>query len=102
MIVFGAIITIIGLFLTVKIRQQEYNATYDCLTKLKNRHSLLDYVKEKSPTDFSVFFIDLNKFKLVNDTYGHEVGDEILISVAERLGLVFGTETLYRYGGMNL
>ena len=92
-------ITIIGLFLTTKIKQQEYHANFDSLTKLKNRHSLFSYIEDKSPVNFSIYFIDLNKFKIINDTYGHEIGDEILIGVSKKLLKVFGEDNLYRYGG---
>lgn len=96
---FATIITMIGLFMTRKLKLQEFQAYNDSLTKLKNRHSLLDFIKDKSPLDYTMYFIDLNKFKIINDTYGHETGDEILECVADRLRSVFGCETLYRYGG---
>lgn len=92
-------ITIGGLFLTTKIKQQEYHANFDFLTKLKNRHSLFSDIKNKSSVNFSIYFIDLNKFKIINDTYGHEIGDEILIGISQQLVKVFGSERLYRYGG---
>jgi diguanylate cyclase (GGDEF)-like protein len=99
MIILAAGITIVGLFLTSKIRQQEYHANFDALTKLKNRHNLIGYIEDKTSINFSIYFIDLNKFKTINDTYGHEIGDEILIEVSNRLLKVFGREALYRYGG---
>ena len=99
MIFLAVVITIGGLFLTNKIKQQEYHANFDSLTKLKNRHSLFTYIKDKPSNNYSTYFIDLNKFKVINDTYGHETGDEILIGVSERLRKVFGRETLFRYGG---
>lgn len=99
MIAYGITITVIGLFMTRKIKLQEFHAYNDFLTKLKNRHSLFKFIKDKSPTDYTIYFIDLNKFKMINDTYGHETGDEILECVAKRLKSVFGSETLYRYGG---
>lgn len=68
----------------------EYQATHDQLTGLLNRRGL-----EKSfaapvagpftPPPRSIFFFDLDKFKLVNDTYGHGIGDELLIEVARRI-----------------
>lgn len=99
MISIAASVTLIGLLLTSKIRYQEYHANYDFLTKLKNRHSLYSDIMHKPTHDCSVFFIDLNKFKAINDTYGHSIGDEILIEISKRLQQIFGCELLYRYGG---
>lgn len=99
MIILAALITISGLFLTNRIKQQEYHAYYDFLTKLKNRHSFYHDIDGKNPSQYSIFFIDLNKFKVINDTYGHQIGDEILIGVAGKLRETFDTELLYRFGG---
>ena len=99
MIVLAALITISGLFLTNRIKQQEYHAYYDFLTKLKNRHSFYHDIEGKNPSQYSIFFIDLNKFKVINDTYGHQIGDEILIGVAGKLRETFDSELLYRFGG---
>ena len=99
MIILAALITISGLFLTNRIKQQEYHAYYDFLTKLKNRHSFYHDIEGKNPSQYSIFFIDLNKFKVINDTYGHQIGDEILIGVAGKLRETFDSELLYRFGG---
>lgn len=99
MIILGALITISGLLMTNRIKQQEYHAYFDFLTKLKNRHCFYHDIKDKEPTKHSVFFIDLNKFKIINDTYGHLTGDEILIGVAQKLRDTFDSELLYRFGG---
>ena len=99
MIVLAALITISGLFLTNRIKQQEYHAYYDFLTKLKNKHSFYHDIEGKNPSQYSIFFIDLNKFKVINDTYGHQIGDEILIGVAGKLRETFDSELLYRFGG---
>ena len=57
---------------------------------------LLDTKNEK----FAVVFIDLDKFKSANDTYGHEAGDNILKNVAVRLkNIIRSTDTVYRIGG---
>ena len=99
MIILAALITISGLFLTNRIKQQEHHAYYDFLTKLKNRHSFYHDIEGKNPSQYSIFFIDLNKFKVINDTYGHQIGDEILIGVAGKLRETFDSELLYRFGG---
>ena len=66
-------------------------ANFDVVTNLPNRHSfnnqidraLLDFKYEQER--FALFFIDLDNFKFVNDTYGHHAGDLLLVTVAERL-----------------
>lgn len=68
-----------------------YHANYDSLTTLPNRgyfeKKLEDILKEaeQNETQVAVFFIDVDKFKDVNDTYGHNVGDAMLVSIAKRL-----------------
>jgi diguanylate cyclase (GGDEF)-like protein len=64
-------------------------ATHDSLTGLANRAGLYETIDarlaEDRPTPFSVLFIDLDRFKEVNDSLGHQVGDELLRAVAGRL-----------------
>tara|TARA_R110002153_G_scaffold171435_1_gene324239 strand:+ start:21348 stop:23096 length:1749 start_codon:yes stop_codon:yes gene_type:complete len=65
-------------------------ANRDSLTGLGNRNFLLTEIKaaikERSVSEkFAVIFIDLNGFKLINDSYGHRLGDELLCSVGQRL-----------------
>lgn len=75
-------------------------AMADHLTGLCNRLEFITELKhiDKKSTA-SLFFIDLNKFKPVNDTYGHDAGDFILSSVARRLENIFAESTLTRMGG---
>ena len=64
---------------------------HDALTGLPNRTLILERLEhaivrhQRSDKTAAVLFIDLDRFKAVNDTYGHRVGDELLIAVAERL-----------------
>jgi diguanylate cyclase (GGDEF)-like protein len=64
---------------------------HDALTGLANRTLLFEYLRrahlsmQRSGTKVAVLFADLDRFKSVNDTYGHRVGDELLIAVAERI-----------------
>ena len=81
-------------------------AFHDALTLLPNRRLLLDRLDQairaskRHGSHLAVIFIDLNKFKLLNDTYGHDVGDKLLIVVAERLqAMVRGSDTVSRLGG---
>jgi len=65
----------------------EYSATHDVLTGLYNRnkiYQLLDYYTSRK-LSFSVLFMDLDGFKLVNDNLGHDAGDDILIETSKRL-----------------
>lgn len=69
------------------LREVSFLAYHDSLTKLPNRHSFEEtlgkWLRQKQP--FYLMFIDLDGFKRVNDTYGHERGDAVLVEVAERL-----------------
>jgi diguanylate cyclase (GGDEF)-like protein len=90
---------------TVTDRLREI-ALRDPLTGLPNRLLLQQRLEhaaaraERSHTNAGVLFADLDRFKHINDTYGHQVGDEILIQVARRLsGLVRPGDTLARVSG---
>ncbi|PTM46464.1 bifunctional diguanylate cyclase/phosphodiesterase [Phreatobacter oligotrophus] len=77
-------------------------AHHDALTGLNNRAALKSYVGEALLSDqsFSILMIDLDRFKAVNDTYGHAVGDEILRQVAERMRrCVLDEDIVARLGG---
>jgi diguanylate cyclase (GGDEF)-like protein len=81
-------------------------ALHDALTGLPNRVLLLELLDRafrrasRSGSTVAVFFIDLDRFKAVNDTYGHRAGDELLIVVAERLtGVLRPGDSLARLSG---
>lgn len=83
-----------------------YQATHDILTRLPNRFLLLDHIEkaiakaDRDHTLCAILFIDLDGFKLINDSLGHLVGDKILQAVAERLtSCTRSTDTLARVGG---
>lgn len=81
-------------------------AYYDVLTGLPNRHLFLDRLRmgitqaRRANRRMGLFFIDLDRFKQVNDTLGHDVGDELLTIVAQRLKSVTReVDTVARLGG---
>lgn len=65
-----------------------WTATHDALTRLPNRslfQERLDFLAEEARSRFALLLLDIDDFKLVNDTLGHDAGDTLLITVAERL-----------------
>ncbi|VAW95156.1 diguanylate cyclase/phosphodiesterase (GGDEF & EAL domains) with PAS/PAC sensor(s) [hydrothermal vent metagenome] len=92
----------------IHLRQEklEHIAMHDDLTNLPNRALLIDRMtlaisnSQRFKTNFGVIILDLDRFKEVNDTLGHLVGDNILQQVAERLSaLLRDTDTVARLGG---
>jgi len=87
------------------------DAFYDALTKLPNRALFLDRLagaaarastraRRGKSQHFAVLFMDLDRFKVINDSLGHVLGDELLISLAQRLqGCVRPGDTIARLGG---
>src|SRR5207249_1233807 len=86
--------------------RQRHAALHDPLTGLPNRALILDHLRlalarsRRQPSPVAVLFVDLSRFKLVNDTLGHEAGDQLLAAVAERLlGALRPSDTHGRLGG---
>ena len=101
--------------------QLRHDAFHDSLTGLPNRSLFLDrlshalqisqrrsHVNTNTFSDtfseqFAVLFLDLDRFKIINDSLGHLAGDQLLITVAKRLvDCLRGGDTVARLGGMNL
>lgn len=87
-------------------QQLRHQATYDALTELPNRVLLMDRVEQailmanKNRTILAFLFIDLDRFKMTNDSLGHGTGDKLLQVVANRLLLVTDDfDTVARLGG---
>ena len=83
-----------------------YKALHDPLTGLPNRALFLDRLEHglarsrRWPSVLAVLFLDLDRFKLINDSMGHDCGDQLLITVAERLaGAIRPGDTVARLGG---
>lgn len=84
----------------------QFAATHDSLTQLNNRASIDDSLRrelaraQRENSPMSVLLLDIDHFKLVNDTYGHAVGDEVLRELAVRFGAaVRAYDCVGRYGG---
>ncbi len=83
-----------------------YQALHDILTGLPNRSLFQDRIgqelraAERGKNSFSILMIDLNKFKQINDTLGHHIGDRVLQEVSNRLqGALRASDTVSRFGG---
>jgi two-component system cell cycle response regulator len=81
-------------------------AVTDGLTKLYNRHYLDTHLKNlvrqagENSRNLSLIIMDMDHFKQVNDTYGHQVGDEVLVALAEMIvGAIRSADLAARYGG---
>lgn len=84
-----------------KLREIETanEARSDFLTGLMNRRGLLRYMDNYRGTEFSLFYIDLDGFKPINDSYGHNTGDELLRQLANVLMAQPGRKICARVGG---
>lgn len=93
--------------LLVKQRDVIYQqANYDQLTGLANRHLFEDRLAQlikdskRNGTPFALLFLDLDNFKQINDNYGHDIGDEVLVKASRLLiDATRESDTLVRFGG---
>ncbi|MDO8350832.1 MAG: EAL domain-containing protein [Gallionella sp.] len=107
----GNITNYIGSFIDITQRKKSEDeihnlAFYDPLSQLPNRRFLLNRLRQaiavgaRNQTGGALLFIDLDNFKTLNDTKGHDIGDMLLIEVARRLlGCVRDGDTVSRFGG---
>ncbi|WP_131794799.1 EAL domain-containing protein [Fluoribacter gormanii] len=87
-------------------KQLKYQALHDPLTQLPNRALLIDRIQasidyaQKNKQKFAILYFDLDRFKLINDSLSHEVGDQLLRMVGQRWSsLIRKEDTLARLGG---
>ena len=102
---FGVLAGHIYLFFDITLEHRQKNkllidANTDHLTRLNNRRSLQDFMR-KTPcqSNTALLLADLDNFKEVNDQYGHDEGDRILVAFSGLLREFFPIENLYRLGG---
>jgi diguanylate cyclase (GGDEF)-like protein len=86
----------------------ERRASHDPLTQLPNRHAFVDRLghalrrsrRRKDSPNVGVLFMDLDRFKTINDSLGHAAGDRLLVAVARRINdQVRSEDVLARFGG---
>jgi len=118
--VFGTGLVVVGIAITFLIRglrrtytdliiseaQLKHLAFHDVLTGLPNRASFHDHLEKtlaappSSPGQIALLFLDLDRFKQVNDTLGHAAGDEVIRDLASRIGAILRPgDVLARMGG---
>ena len=107
----GAVVNYVGLFDDITVRKQaqerlNFLANHDPLTRLPNRSFLISSLEDRllnmvgKDGQLAVIFIDLDRFKLINDSFGHQTGDELLRVIAIRLSNAIGEHgMLARLGG---
>jgi diguanylate cyclase (GGDEF)-like protein/PAS domain S-box-containing protein len=107
----GGIVRMIGIFSDITQRKMteehlKHLAHHDVLTALPNRTLYLDRLGQqirlakRDRKELAVLFIDLDRFKPVNDQYGHNIGDQVLKQIADRLAeSVRSADTVARIGG---
>jgi diguanylate cyclase (GGDEF)-like protein len=93
---------------TIETHEVElYNrANYDELTQLPNRHLLMERldhainIADRYQSEIAVLFLDLDRFKVINDSLGHSIGDELLVQVSTKLvNTLRNSDSVSRWGG---
>ncbi|MBW7862026.1 MAG: EAL domain-containing protein [Rhodocyclaceae bacterium] len=107
----GTLTHYVAIFTDISERKEaeariEFLAHHDALTRLPNRILLRDRLEqalahaERAGTRVALLFLDLDRFKTINDSLGHAVGDQLLLALVQRLGAcVRDTDTISRLGG---
>lgn len=107
----GRVANYIAVFSDITLRKEseqrlQFLATHDALTKLPNRTLLQERIDhalrlaQRNKTRLAVLFIDLDRFKVINDTLGHDAGDQLLLEASDRLQKCLrDSDTIARQGG---
>jgi diguanylate cyclase (GGDEF)-like protein len=104
--ILGEKILLMQIRLSKQIEIIRSHAYIDGLTGLYNRNSYMEYLKilEKKIEEvpelvFSVVVFDINQLKIINDDFGHDTGDKLIIAISGDIRDVFGNDRVYRVGG---
>ena len=98
-VTFSIFTSMAALMVTIAVLQDTFRMAFrDELTGLPSRRALNERLASL-PRDYTVAMIDVDHFKKFNDTYGHDIGDQVLKMVAAHLDDVDGGGRAYRYGG---
>lgn len=102
----GEKIRLMQVRLKEQIKVIRSHAYIDGLTGMRNRTAYTEYLAtiEKHITEnpdyvFSVVVFDINQLKMINDDYGHDMGDKLIIAISNDIRAVFGEQRVYRIGG---
>ncbi len=94
--------TALSLMITYVFLRQK-SVQYDALTGAWRRGSLFDYIKQRNtvcPDDtFGIIYFDLNNLKHINDTFGHQSGDDAIVSIVKIIKNVIQKQIIVRMGG---
>ncbi|MCM3172286.1 sensor domain-containing diguanylate cyclase [Paenibacillus sp. MER 99-2] len=96
--------TVIGAMRTLKQKTDQlvYQAGTDVLTGLNNRRTFGEIIQQWTQREgpFSIIVLDIDRFKTINDTFGHHAGDEVLKRIAQQIQMSVSSEDFcFRYGG---
>ncbi|MBP5279528.1 MAG: GGDEF domain-containing protein, partial [Erysipelotrichaceae bacterium] len=91
---------------TRRLEQAQTQASIDALTRVKNRHAYLDAeekldqrISDGEKPEFSIVILDVNDLKMINDTRGHQAGDQYLVDSAQIICKIFKHSPVFRIGG---